>query len=164
MIEVRRGGVLDTVEFLQAASRSPLPARVYGSLLAQTALSETYAVYLKDGDQPVAIAGIAPLGEMAGEIWFGVQPSGLGALLLPVVRETRRVLRERKDAYPGGLMCLVKDGYEPGERLASLIGCVKNSLIFQGLREWIWTDGISRGSTKASVWTNGVSDAACPTA
>jgi hypothetical protein len=131
------------IALLLARAELTVPARRYAALLSQVALSEAYAVLPSSDDAPpLAIAGIAPLpdvsGGRAGEIWFGARLDGLGAGLLPVVRCAREVIASRVPDYPGGLMCLVRDGHHPGERLARLIGCGPQPVLLGEHREWTW--------------------------
>jgi hypothetical protein len=124
---------------LESQGRLTLSRRTYGRLLAQLALSETCAVFGdEEASEPLAIGGIAPLPNGAGEIWFGVRPGGLGSDLLPFVRAMRRLLFERRAAYPGGLMCMVQDGHEPGERLAALLACRPQPVFIGDHREWTY--------------------------
>lgn len=125
------------IALLDRRAELTLPRRRYSALLAQVALSETYAVLAADG-RPVAIAGIAPLPGSAGEVWFGALREGLGADLLQVVRLTRDVLAARGGSYPGGIMCLVSDDNPRGQRLARLVGCVPQPFFLNGRREWTW--------------------------
>jgi hypothetical protein len=125
------------IAMLHGSREWPEPTRHYGRLLAQIGLSLAFAAIPEDGAAPVAIGGIAPLPGRSGEIWFGAGPA-LGTHLVRVLGATRQVLRGVAPSYPGGLMCLVEPGHEPGERLARLIGCRRSGVMFKGAAEWVW--------------------------
>lgn len=141
MLRLVEAGAAELVALLAARGELTLPTRVYSRLLTQVALSESYAVL--EGDAVLALAGIAPVSGVAGEIWFGVKPNSLGRNLLPIVRLARQVIERRRSAYPAGLFCMVREGHRPGERLAAAIGCVPVDCWIEGAREWrYWPDGV----------------------
>lgn len=143
-MRLARAGVAELIQMLDAADRFTLQPEVYGRLLAQVALSQTCAVFGDGEEMPAAVAGIFPLPGQAGEIWFMARPEGLGRLAVPAVKAARRVLACCAAAYPGGLMCLVRDGHRPGERLARAIGCVPQSVLLDNAREWTWAHELTQ--------------------
>ncbi len=131
--------VSDLIQLFRARGELTVSRSRYGWLVAQLASSEAYAVYeTATTPTPVAIGSIAPLPDRAGEIWFGVRRGGLGRNSTSVVRITRGVLKQRYQDYPGGLYCHVLDGHSPGERLAALIGCVRDDCAYGDYRRWNW--------------------------
>lgn len=145
-----RATLADLHALLDSRGQLPLHRGCYSVLVAQIVVGEAYAIYETAAARaPALLAGIAPLGNGAGEMWFGVQPGGLGRLMLPVVRRMREVIKSRSAAYPGGLCCLVRPGHSPGETLARLLGCGPTGVMLGDQQEWVWTDehdGRGRGA------------------
>lgn len=159
LVRARAG---DLIKLLEGRRELTVGIRRYGQLLAQVNLSEAYAVYrAADDEWPVAMAGIAPLGDVAGEIWFGVVPGSVGSTLLPMVRAARLILSARAADYPGGFMCLVQDDNEAGQRLAGMIGFNRCDVTFQGHREWSWKrlEGQRGICSEGDGWRGGISGA-----
>lgn len=119
-----------------SAHGSPLPRRVYKTLLAQMVVCEAVALRDEPGGKAVIIAGCCDYPEGVGEVFFFAPPGGLGRRLLKIVRLAQRWLAGLATLWPAGLVCFVRLDNRQGERLAQSLGFAPTDIVLNGKRQW----------------------------
>lgn len=133
-MQLRTATIADVWRYGVAANWSP-PAHEYERLVAEAMAGRVWCGVAAGAD-PVALGGVLRTGaDEPGTCWLMVAP-GASRRILATTLLMRRVIRFEAPAFAAGLVCVVADGNERGQRLARALGFVRTEETVGALRNW----------------------------
>lgn len=134
MMRLERAGLALVWQHLDLKSW-PLPEHEYRLLLSETLAGNVWAG-VEDQD-PVAIGGVlVPRADLAATAWLSVIPALGPRRVLAAALLMRRVVQAAAAVHAPGIVCCIRVGNGPGERLGAALGFSPTGVRLGDLTEW----------------------------